>query len=331
MVFLASVLEQLDLAHEHVVKRDPHNARFSLMLTDNALELVFHQAAKDKSLLTRNFSRSRDDYPNKAALDRALGRSFADKLNFVVLEGGLSRNIANTIGIMHKLRNEVYHAGLMHEAILPQIAAFYFSEACQYIAQYEPLFFGWSSNDRLPERAKKYFPDETFALGGRKIFHQACTGLALKSGHEPEAVVEALADRLDEIIEEQDSCLDLIADGVYASQKTTRNIAVVRTQAWVIAFAEDGRKYAIENGWSGNRLELVRWLEENYPFQYRKDPIPGWQKQAAKVRREADPHLALARYDRFLTETDKVREWIGETASQVDAEISNAIDRMRGK
>jgi hypothetical protein len=34
LLFLAAVLEQLDLALEHVSKRDVHNARFGLMLTD---------------------------------------------------------------------------------------------------------------------------------------------------------------------------------------------------------------------------------------------------------------------------------------------------------
>jgi hypothetical protein len=47
LLFLASVLEQLDLAQEHVLGRDVHNARFGLMLTDNALELILHQIAKD--------------------------------------------------------------------------------------------------------------------------------------------------------------------------------------------------------------------------------------------------------------------------------------------
>jgi len=48
IMFLAGVLEQLDLALEHIAKGDDHNARFGLMMTDNALELVLHQITKDK-------------------------------------------------------------------------------------------------------------------------------------------------------------------------------------------------------------------------------------------------------------------------------------------
>ena len=48
LVFLAGVLEQMDLALEHILKGGVHDTRFGLMLTDNALELILHQIAKDQ-------------------------------------------------------------------------------------------------------------------------------------------------------------------------------------------------------------------------------------------------------------------------------------------
>jgi len=49
LLFLASVIEQLDLALEQISKVDVHYARFGMMLTDNAVELILHQIAKDKA------------------------------------------------------------------------------------------------------------------------------------------------------------------------------------------------------------------------------------------------------------------------------------------
>lgn len=74
LLFLASVLEQLDLALEHIAKRDIHNARFGLMLTDNAIELVLHQIAKRKSSDLKEFSFRRENYPHQKALDNTNGR-----------------------------------------------------------------------------------------------------------------------------------------------------------------------------------------------------------------------------------------------------------------
>src|SRR5258708_2368266 len=78
LLFLATILEQLDLALEHVLKRDIHNARFGLMLTDNALELVLHQMAKDKVNDLKSYPWRCDSLTHQAALDKALGRSFGD-------------------------------------------------------------------------------------------------------------------------------------------------------------------------------------------------------------------------------------------------------------
>ena len=45
---LAQILDQLDLALEHIQKVDPNNARFGLMLTDNAVELSLHRFAQQE-------------------------------------------------------------------------------------------------------------------------------------------------------------------------------------------------------------------------------------------------------------------------------------------
>lgn len=47
LIFLATVLDQMDLALEHIGKGSVHDARFALMLTDNAVELAIHQFAVD--------------------------------------------------------------------------------------------------------------------------------------------------------------------------------------------------------------------------------------------------------------------------------------------
>ena len=51
--FLASNIEQVDLSLEHIRKGDANNARFGLMLVDNAVEITLHQIAKDKHRETR--------------------------------------------------------------------------------------------------------------------------------------------------------------------------------------------------------------------------------------------------------------------------------------
>jgi hypothetical protein len=331
LLFLATVLEQLDLALEHVSKRDVHNARFGLMLTDNAVELVLHQMAKDQAAKLKSYSYLREEYSHQAALDKALGRAFEAKVRFAKLEGNLSDEVAKTILIMHGFRNEVYHVGLQHEAILHELALFYFDVACVYLGTYKPQGFGWASNQKLPERAKKYFRGDAFLPGDLDDFGNGCAALLKASGHDAANTIDVLADHMDEVVSDQDVCIDIVAQGVYKGQQKTRDRAVIDSQAWPLAFSEEGREFARKRGWTGSVFHLVEWLAEIYPLSFKRDPISSWQKQAAKLRAEKNPHAALAHYHSFMSETATLREALMESAGAAEAEIDAAVDRARGK
>jgi hypothetical protein len=331
LLFLATVLEQLDLALEHVSKRDVHNARFGLMLIDNAMELVLHQIAKDKALKIKIFGYSQEKYSHQAALDKALGRSFESKVKFARLEENITVEAAHTINIMHGFRNEVYHVGLQHESILPSIAIFYFEATCEYIGAYKPFGLRWGSGQRLPERAKKYFHGDLSFPGEEGDFGNGCADLAQRCGHAAAETIRELAEHMDEVIDEQDTYIGVVAGGVYKGQQTTRDEAVISCQTWPLAFSEAGKTFATKHHWKGNRLQLVEWLSNNYPLGFRADPVASWEKQAAKLRSQKNPHAALAHYHSFMTETANLREAIEQATSQVEAEIDAAINRRRGK
>lgn len=331
LLFLATIIEQLDLALAHVGKRNAHDARFGLMLTDNAVELVLHRIAEERSSRLRNYAFMRDSYAHQAAMEKALGKSFDAKIKFARIEEKLDLETSGTIGIMHELRNEVYHAGLQHEAILPSLAVFYLEAATTYIGTYQPYGLWWSSNQRLPERARKYFLGEDFMPGTTDNFEEGCMAIARASGHDATETVSVLAGHLDEIIGYQDTYIGVVADGVYAGQQRTRDRAVIETQAWQFAFSQEGKNLAAEKEWTGSILTWVEWLADNHPFTFRRDPIAAWRRQAAKLRSNINSHAALKHYYSFMTETAPFRDTMEEAARQAEAEIDMQIDRARGK
>jgi hypothetical protein len=330
LLFLASVLEQLDLALEHVSKDDVHNARFSLMLTDNAAELLLHQIAKNQASELKNWSHLRDDFQHKKELEDALRRSFDAKVKFAKLLGKLNEEQGQTISIIHSYRNEVYHVGLHHETILPTLAAFHFDVVCRFATAFETNGLWWGSNMVLPQRAQKYFDGDKFFPGTIEHFRNGCATMAEQCGHSPERLIEALSAHMDQIVEEADTCLDVISGGVYEGQQTTRDRATINTQAWPLAFSGKAKEFAQEKGWlGGNFPAFMEWLAQNYPFRYGKDPTPSWQKRAATLKADTDPHKALARYHSFMEETAEIREALMENAGAVEREIDAAVDRMR--
>ena len=331
LLFLATIVEQLDLALEHVLKGDVHNCRFSLMLTDNAVELLLHQFAKDKAGYNNTFSHLREKYPHNAALTKALGKAFDAKVKFAKIEGKLGNAPARTFSIMHDYRNEIYHVGLQHESILPSLARFYLEAACTYMKDFKPYGLGWGSSQKLPERAKKYFQGKSFMPGKIEDFESACAKIAAASGHDTASFVEVLADDVDEVVSTQDTCIDIVANGPYDDSKTTRDLAVVSCQTWPLAFSEEGQTFARENGYAGNQLRLSGWLAEHYPLSFKSDPVPSWKQQAARLRRQKDAHEALEYYHSFMITTAPLRDAIYESAGAVEREIDAQIERMRGK
>ncbi|MBZ9944496.1 hypothetical protein LB533_25715 [Mesorhizobium sp. BR1-1-13] len=325
--FLANNIEQVDLALEHVAKGDANNARFGLMLLDNVVEITLHQIAKDKQNDLSSFLHRDKPYAHAAALKAALGQHFDSKVKFAKKIGKLSEETGNSIGIFHSFRNEVYHIGVQHEAILPAIVPFYFQLSCELLDGYKPPFFGYSHGMTLPERSRKYFGTDRFFSRGIEDYHGACKTLGDSIPFQPAEMAGALADHMDGVIKQQDIAIEVIATG--GPRQYTRDEAIVETFAWRIAFSDEGKKYAQANRFRGSLSEFITWLGDNYPFPFRSDPIPGWRTRAARVRAETNPHKALKKYRDFVTQTEESREALDQAHGQVDQYIEEQIERMR--
>ncbi|NSY99580.1 hypothetical protein G6M70_16830 [Agrobacterium tumefaciens] len=332
LMFLATVLDEMDLALEHIQKSTVHDARFALMLTDNAVELVLHQIAKDQQARFKAHPFLAEKYQHTKELEEAMGRSFEAKLKFARIEGQLTEEQARTISIMHSFRNELYHLGLQYEAIVQDLSLFYFSTACGFLGGFKIRGFGYMVGIELPERSLKYFTKKgDFSPAEIDDFPKACRHLDEACGHRKSTTIASLVDHMDSVIRDCDIALDIIADGVYDNQHMTRAQATIECQAWPLAFTPEAREFAEKRGWQGSSFEFVEWLKQNYPLKFTMDPIPGWRRQATRLRSIGNPHTALERYHSFMTVTLPMRETLNEASSQVEAEINRLIDERRGK
>jgi hypothetical protein len=328
MNFLINIVEQIDLAKEHVAKADANNARFGLMLIDNAVEITLHQVAKDKQRDLKSVSQRDKAYEHSAALEAALGQHFGSKLKFASTIGMLPEGVSESIGIFHAFRNEVYHIGIQHEAVLPGVAAFYFKVACDFLAGYAPRWIGYNPDMELPERAKKFFGNERFHINGIEKYQAACRELGDMLPFSPADIASVLANHMDDVVKMQDLAIHMIATA--GPRKHSRDGAIVETLAWNVAFTEEGKKFALERGFNeGSMVDYIKWLGENYPLPLKKDPIPGWKARAAGIRAESNPHKALKKYRDFMKQTSDARAALEKSLGQVEQYVEEQIERMR--
>ncbi|MBY5624060.1 hypothetical protein [Rhizobium leguminosarum] len=331
--FYAALLDQMDLALEHLDKGGVHDARFALMLTDNAVELAIHRLATEKHAHLKSWHHLEEAYPHKLELAEAVGQSFDAKLKFARIEKMVTEEQARTVAIMHEFRNELHHVGLQHEAILPAIANFYFSVACDILKAFPGRGLYYGNKMVIPERAKKYFNSSRLNPAELGDFEKACATLKDRCHFDRGKTIGALADHMDFIITENNVYLDVISTGVFPKGKgITRDQATINCQTWRLAFSPVGHKFASENGFSGRSIhDLVDWLAANYRLTIKKDPVPGWKRRVQRLRSKANTHLAVATYVDFLRDTLQFREDLAESCAAAEAEIDRQIDEIRAR
>ena len=326
---LADTIDQLDLAAEHIAIGDVNNVRFGLMLTDNALELVLHNIARDDAADVKHYSTARGA-KHPQALEKAQGQSFAPKVRYGQLLHLYDAKVGETLLLCHLFRNELYHAGIQHEAILKRLARFHFHVVCTVLSERDPGYFSWGSNQRLPERSKKYFAGPEYFPGTIDQYKAACLQMAATVGHDPQVFVEALADHMEAVVEDQDRNIEFIETD--APQSLTRDQVVVSCQSWPLtATKEVETAMAAASFVPNNLFEAVSWIETNFPIAIPKDPIPGWTRRVADLRRTTDCHAALKAYRSFMDQTATFRRWLDDDAMALDRSLQLQIDMRRGK
>jgi hypothetical protein len=327
--FLADGIDQLDLALDQLVIEDRNFDRFALMLVDNVVELTLHQYARDRGSENKMWIVLKDPKYDPKPIDKALGQNFDNKVRLAAKLGLVDKTVSESILNLHAFRNTAYHRGLRHEGILHSLTLLYFRTTCELLKAYEPRFWSWGSSDVVSYRARKYLgdsphrqPTESFRAAYVRLGELAAamqTSLASDLGADMEVTVDTI-----------DSAIQFLADD--SPEKMTRDEVVVQSQAWAMAFTEEGKDFGRAHGCDEQTVRgYVDWLARHFAWPAKGDPIPSWRARVATLKSEADAHRALKKYCDFMRQTEEIRSTLTEAAAQLDGYIQEQIDRARGK
>jgi hypothetical protein len=323
--FLANIIDQLDFALDHMALADVNYKRLSLMLIDNAMELALHRHAEDGK--QPDWMREKQSPEYSKALTEALGQRFEGKVRFARLTGLFTEDVARSVLILHSYRNQLYHQGVMHEGIIHALTVFYFRLVCDCMTAMPMRGYSWNSNHKIPHRAIKYIGNRHVG-DAFKLLPTVWARLREVSEALPFDLVGDLQAELTAVTDEAERLLDFLVEA--DPEKRSRDEHVVDSQAWRIAFTEEGKRFASVNACPEETIgKYVDWLGKKYKFSYRKDPVPSWRRRIAALSTERDLHLALKKYQDFVNQTIFVREAIGASAAALDREIDRQIDSQR--
>lgn len=327
--FLADGIDQLDIALDQLAVRDRNFDRFALMLIDNVVELTLHRYAQDRASENELWTKLQKPKFNPKLIESALGQNFDSKVKLAAKLELIDQAASESILNLHAFRNTAYHRGLRHEGILHALTLFYFLLACNLLKSYKPRFWSWGSGDAISHRARKYLGD-VHRMMPEDTFRAAYERLGDVAASMTSNLVADLTADMTATVDDTDSIIQFLAEN--SPQPGSRDRAVVLSQAWATAFTEEARAFARDKGCTEETvIGRVEWLAAEFPWTFKRDPIPSWRTRVATLARDRDPHRALKRYCDFMRQTETLRATLDEAGAQLDGFIQNQIDQARGK
>ncbi len=322
------VAEQLDRARREVLVGGPLSGRISLILIDNALELMCHQKAVE--ILERDRA-SRSLSP--AQRNDARGQSFGRKVAFLTGLGHIADDQVRAVTIFHRHRNQLYHAGLRNDPVVDHLARRYFTLTIELMT---PLLgaarhLRWEP-DLLDDTTRRLLPELAGASRYRARVDIADLVLRLKAGlpGSAEGFQTALRDHLLARIERSESDFATIATGRGGNDNpkdTLRRVQLEHdTLAELVRVRREQDKALRRRGLPEKPLdEAVLSMARGMPIlmelngkllpawrpKHASLPFSSWRKQAASV--ETKKSLpALDVFDRVLREIEALDEVMAE-------------------
>jgi len=327
MRFLFDCVEQLDLAvHQLAHEEHPTYARFALILVDNAIELMLHRFCRDELSRDELFRRMKSPRLTEVDVADARSKFFDPKLAFCCRKGAIDDDQATIIRFAHALRNESYHAGVIREDVLRDIAIAYFHLACN-------LLQGWPRGHWFRDYSKtsaavdKHFGPEPWQNDPRTGASTATTSLRALCPKPTRPLPTALSTSLSKQFATMEGGLRFVAE--YLELSADAALEAIQFEMFI-----RGPKTPLTDADRVDPRTYLRRIDEiraTWSPTYRRSPLPGFAKRAGALKHEKSDSKAIAKYKQLLEDAAAVGEAIEEAAAYIDGNIQHDIDVARGK
>jgi hypothetical protein len=332
--FHLDAIEQLDVALEHLERKDKNATRFALSLIDNVAELALVKLARtyEHDNEHAEFFRQGPVHSVKE-VEKASGIYFPDKLTGLKNLGCLSEEQSQVLRNLHSFRNSSHHFGETHEKVLHSITSYYLQQTCLLVSQYKSRTTCLNDWLDIPFRTKrylgeiKYVPNDIRSINSDVLF-TAYKTLSLIVESFKTNLPETLAKDLLDSIESFEESLTFLLDGgpaIFEQQEIfTYLVTPEKTFSW------NAESYWYENKSSDGYKD---YLKKGLKLKEKKNPIATWKQKAEKIK-AMEESKALETYCRFLDKKEEFTVYknkLDEHTRNLDDWVQLQIDIAREK
>ena len=305
-------IEQLDLAAQQFAKNQAAYARFSLILTDNVAELMFHRFAEQQMKWDEMW--------------RHIGKAkFAHRL------GILTKPEERFILICHDYRNALYHQGLVHESVIADITWHYHDVVCSLMPRINGGGYWWSSRDFVSDVVKAYCGAKGLTVNPEKQIAEAAKQLATAKPKRERSLPVALSGAALERVEELDTDIQFLVSD--SPDKKSRSDVVFHVQAWPFLFSSEAKgSIKLARGEKINNIDdALKMLRKYWKPPISSDPVSRWRSRSRLLAGEDCPLKAMDKYQNLMDQMNIFCGQVRDSAMALDQHIQQQIDLARGK
>jgi hypothetical protein len=334
MRYIYPSIEQLDLSGAQLHHRGhPSFSRFSLILTDNIIELILHRQCQAKFQYNDLWERlGAQRYPIKFKAE-ILGQHFDKKVWFCRKIGKISSSEQDFINIAHRYRNELYHSGIKYDDIIYDLAWHYHALACLLFARLRPNSYSWSSKNKASAVVRKYIPDDKghFVVDIDAKMDQIARSLAGSKPSNERPLPESLSNSAISRLERVQEGLELLVEdnpGRRTEPEVIEDLQFFEylgSNQLLLSSKFDFRTDPY------NYWQRVGALRKKWKPRHRTNPLPRFMLRAKHLSRERNPTGALQKFEKLRQDMAYFEKLVEEAAAVVDAHIQMEIDRARGR
>jgi hypothetical protein len=328
MLYILTLVEQLDRAARELATDHPINNRIALILVDNAVELIIHHRLRSEL----QFEHVEQRLTPKQRL-MARGAFLEGKLNVLERLNKISAQERQFIKICHDYRNELYHVGLKHENIIRAIAAEYFKLACELFVRLPRGGRSWGSNDSLTDVARSYIgtddhwafhevSEKKLADNLRAALPAALPGLQSTLHQNAEQSIDGIKESLDFLVTNNPN-----RDGVDEILRLAQ-FQYEQTRALARAGIEGTW---LTPGYSEAAQKITAELKATWKQRHPSVPIRAWHKRAGIILQEKDSLVSLALFQALRTDMTYLENALSDLADDLEGWVQLQIDVARDK
>lgn len=318
-------IDQLDLAIEQLKVGSPSYARFAHILVDNIVELILHHYCEYIVMQDKYRLVGIEPVYTREQSAKALGQRFNEKVKFCKLVNGISQDEADAIMILHQYRNELYHSGVIHDAIAWDLACYYHSIATALFSKlisYAHYMLG----EELSEAVKKHIGKDTWFFDYAKVVSSLDAARPARKQKLAFVLASSAVSHVESVIES----LDYV---VRNDPRKHNEEYIIRNVQLFDYFNNDPFSKVVWEKVKGlpDTRQVSLFLESIWTPKYSSNPLPGFLRQAERIRNSANDLNSLKSFEKFKSDFSYFSTLIRREEEMLDDYIQMQEDAYKDR